>query len=155
MASDTRKIVIEIMETTTEKKKKKAPEEIEKEKKDKLKKVIQHQAINTAKQLIVQSIETGMSQYVKMKENYMLENDVNAVKNVISKGLGVAATLKLGAAGGPAGLAVASVGLVVSEAIQINARWRDVYSEISTTNYNKTFTRTRYGLTDGGRGTEN
>lgn len=158
---ETRKVTIEIV--TTESKpnpvKPKPTEEdgeIKRTEFDKLNSVLINQAYKQAKKIVGQSVNSTLSRYYNMKENYMLENNVNAIKTIIDKTSSFATTVAGGTMiGGPVGGVIAGVGWLGSEAISYSNRWKDTYAQINATNYNKTFTKDRLGLTDGGRGTEN
>ena len=160
MADDTRRIVIEILNAETggdiTKKKKKTDEEIEQEKKERMAKAIQHQAVRTAKKLAKQAADASASHYIRMKEDYMFENNFNAIKTAASKGFGLYSAVAMGTAvGGPVGAAIGAAGWAVSETISIGSKWLDTYATMNELSYNKTFSRTRAGLTDNGKGTEN
>ena len=159
MANDVRKIVIEVLnteKTIVDKRRDKTEQEIEKEKKDKMAKAIQHQAVQTAKRLVKQAAEASISHYVRMKEDYMLENNFNALKLVGSKGLGLYSAITAGTVvGGPVGAAIGAAGWAISETISVGTRWLDTYATINEVSYNKTFNRVRAGLIDNGKGTEN
>ena len=163
-SSETRKVTIEIITSEESKKNKNdtKPKAKDKEGKinrsefDKLASVLINQAYNQAKSLVTQSVNSSLSRYYNMKEDYMLENNVNAIKQVYSKTSSLATTIVGGTmVGGVVGGAIAGVGWAVSEGINISNKWKDVYAEINATSYNKTFTKTRLGLVDGSKGTEN
>lgn len=161
MAEDTRKIVVEIISTqgegeTTPPKPTDNDGKVKRNEKEQLKSVLLNQAYNQAKKLVVQSVNSTLSRYYNMKEDYMLENNVNAIKTIIGKTSSFATTVAGGAMiGGVAGGVIAGVGWLGSEAINVSNMWKDTYAQINATNYNKTFTKSRLGLIDGGRGTEN
>lgn len=162
MAEDTRKIVIEIVTSSEEEKENKTPKPTDNEGKVKrketkaLENILLNQAYNQAKSLVSQSVNSSLNRYYNMKEDYMLENNVNAIKQVYNKTKSLATTIVSGTmVGGAVGSAIAGIGWVVSEGINISNRLKDTYAEINATNYNKTFTKTRLGLVDGGKGTEN
>ena len=158
---ETRKVTIEIV--TTESKpnpiKPKPTEEdgeIKRTEFDNLKSVLINQAYNQAKSLVSQAVNSSLNRYYNMKEDYMLENNINSIRTAINKTSSFATTIVGGAmVGGAVGGVIAGVGWLGSEAISYSNRWKDTYAQINATNYNKTFTKDRLGLTDGGKGTEN
>lgn len=163
-STETRKVTIEIITSEESKKSKNdtKPKAKDKEGKinrsefDKLESVLINQAYNQAKSLVKQSVNSTLSRYYNMKEDYMLENNVSAIRNVINKTSSFATTISGGAmVGGIAGGIIAGAGWLISEGINVSNRWKDIYAEINATNYNKAFTKARLGLVDGGRGTEN
>lgn len=161
---DDRKIVIEIRNLDSIKgnslsyqvNKSKTEEEKMKKQKEKAKVILANQAFEQTKSLIKQAVNTSLNKYYHMKEDYMLENDVNAINMVIGKATSFVTTVAGGfVAGGPVGAVIAGAGAIISEGISVKNRWDGIYAEINATNYNKTFTKTRMGLVDGGKGTEN
>lgn len=161
MADELRKIVIEIKHTKEEQQEI-IPEPVDNEgkvqrtEKKSLESILLNQAYNQAKSLVSQSINTSLNKYYNMKEDYMLENNINAVRNVIGKTTSLATTIAGGfAIGNVAGAVIAGAGWAISEGISYKNRWDGIYAEINATNYNKTFTKQRLGLVDSGRGTEN
>ena len=57
--------------------------------------------------------------------------------------------------GGPVGAAVGAVSWGVNEFIQNKANLSGYYQDLNASNFNMQFNRTRAGLIDEGRGTEN
>ena len=169
MASDNRKIIIEIRDSNTTqnssaknnneyKKNKKNSLKLAKEeiKKEELKNILVNQAYNQAKALIKQSVQSSLNRYYNMKENYMLENDIQQFQNIANKTGNFITTVAAGASiGGPVGATIAAGSWVINETIGTANKWADVYAQINADNYNKTFTKKRIGLVDNGRGTEN
>lgn len=160
-STETRKVTIEII-TSEESKKGTKPKAKDKEGKikrsefDKLESVLINQAFNQAKSVVTQAVNSSLNRYYNMKEDYMLENQINQARNVINKTKSLATTIAGGVSvGGAVGGAIVGVGWAVSESITLNNRWKDIYAEINATNYNQTFTKSRLGLVDGGKGTEN
>lgn len=173
--ADTRKITIEIIQksegedtptptpdntgsNTTEKKK------TDSEGKTLLKSVILNQGYNTAKQMVIQSVEASVNRYMTLTEDYMAQNTYNKVKTSISKAVSAGSAIIGGAVSGgqvagPAGAAVGAIigtiGYASSEFISYQSRMSSYNSSLNASNISIDYARRRAGLTDGSRGTEN
>lgn len=179
--AETRKITIEILdsESTGEEKHKKEPDP-NKQMAKTINKVIH--PLNTAqnaviakvailgyglqqaKQLTTQAFTFNIDRKLSLTENYLAQNEYNNFKTTISKaksligttGSGIVAGAQTGGVwgaviGGVIGAATWGVGQYTENRANLSS----YYQEINTTNYNSQFSRTRAGLVDGGRGTEN
>lgn len=112
---------------------------------------------------IVNSAEVSLNRYFSMSENYMAETDYKNTMNVINKSTSFAGSVllgaKAGAALGPYGAAVGSFVMAASwlgnEAINYRQRMSNYYQNLNATNYQTEFDRTRLGLSNEGKGTEN
>lgn len=116
------------------------------------------------------SIETGKSvvndtfrRYVNLKEDYMAENSYNAISTTISKassfGSSVVSGIQIGSTMGPIGALVGgSIGAVfgaVNIAQSERMRYSSYYQQLNSSNFQTSFSQTRAGLINNGRGTEN
>ena len=112
---------------------------------------------------IVNSAEVSLNRYFSMSENYMAETDYRNTMNVINKSKSFAGSVllgaKAGAALGPHGAAVGAIVMAASwvgnEAINYQQRMSNYYQNLNATNYQTEFDRTRLGLSNEGKGTEN
>lgn len=162
MASDSKKITIEIIgggsgENTDETV---VDNELDPKEKKKRKKtgteIWMTMVAQKALSIATQTIESSANRYFYMKEDYLGETTYRNVKSNISKVAGSVATIVAGAkVGGGWGAAVATVGVVVNEGISIFNKYASLENQMNTLNYGMEFSRTRAGLTDNGRGTEN
>jgi hypothetical protein len=117
---------------------------------------IKTMAIQNTIQAIKQSVNLGMKRYFSLTEDYISENNFNNFSTAISKTTGLAAGVIAGAtAGGPLGAVIGAGVWVNSEIISYRSRMSNYYSSLNATNYNTSYERTRAGLVDNGRGTEN
>ena len=94
----------------------------------------------------------------------MAETDYKNFHTVISKGTSLASSIYLGVnAGSPiagpwgaaAGAVIAATGFAISEVSNYQQRMSNYYQNLNATNYQTEFDRTRAGLTNEGKGTEN
>lgn len=161
-STETRKVTIEIITSNGGTPNPIKPEptnengKIERKEFDKLESVLINQAYNQAKSVVNQAVNSTLNIYYNMKEDYMLENNVNTIKTILGKTTSFATTIAGGfAVGNVGGAIISGAGWVISEGISQGTRMRDLYSQINSSNYDKAFTRQRVGLTDNGRGTEN
>ena len=161
-STETRKVTIEIITSNGGTPNPIKPEptnengEIERKEFDKLESVLINQASNQAKSVVKQAVNSTLNIYYNMKEDYMLENNVNQIKTILGKTTSFATTITGGfAVGNVGGAVIASAGWLISEGISQGTKIRDLYSQINSSNYDKAFTRQRVGLIDNGRGTEN
>ena len=161
-STETRKVTIEIISSNGGTPNPIKPEptnengKIERKEFDKLESILINQAYNQAKSVVKQAVNSTLNIYYNMKEDYMLENNVNQIKTILGKTTSFATTIAGGfAVGNVGGAIISGAGWVISEGISQGTRMRDLYSQINSSNYDKAFTRQRVGLTDNGRGTEN
>ena len=179
--AETRKIVIEILDGNSKEGKKEKGSKITKDADAELKESIDnmiHPFKNTenatigkvavlsyglqqAKQLATQAFTFNIDRKLSLTENYLAQNEYNNFKTTISKAKSLAGTVGSGAitgvqlGGGAVGAVVGAGTWGVGQYIENRANLSSYYQEINTTNYNSQFSRTRAGLVDGGRGTEN
>lgn len=169
--AETRKITIEIITKsengTTPQQPDNEPEEKEKassEGKTLLKSFILNQSYQTAKKLIVQSVDASVNNYISLTEDYMAENTYNKVKTTVSKitsagsmivGGAVAGGQVGGFVGAIIGGTIGAIGWGVSEYINYQARMGAYYRTLNASNIEKDYMRRRSGLYDDGKGTLN
>lgn len=169
--AEVRKITIEIVEGSgggddgekKTKKKKKTKEEKEKEKRQKAWKQIGKNAFNTAKEMVISSVESSLQREYTLTENYMAQtiyaNAKKSISMVTSLGTTIAGAAQVGSIAGGAGMLV-SVGVAVTgwafnQYIDYQNRMSSYYQSLNAGNYQSDFSQIRAGLIDGGRGTEN
>lgn len=162
MAVDTRKITIEIIgggsgsEENNE-------DTVDKElnpKKTKKKKTGAEIWLNMVAQralsIFTSTVESSANRYFYMKEDYLGEQIYRNVKSNISKASGAIITIAAGAKiGGGVGAAIATVGVVANESLSVFNKYATLENQMNTLNYGMEFSRTRAGLVDNGKGTEN
>ena len=119
------------------------------------KSVFINQAYSQAKNIVSSALTTGLNQYFKLNEDYIAQNSYNNLMTSVSKTKSLVSTALAGAQFGPGGLVAAGVGWAITEVISYRAKLSNYYSSLNSTNYNTEFSRTRAGLVDNGRGTEN
>jgi hypothetical protein len=113
-------------------------------------------AIQNSIQAVKQSVNLGMRRYFSLTEDYIAENTLSNISVAINKGVGLASNIIAGAsAAGPAGAVVGMAAWGVTEFSNYQARMSGYYSSLNATNYNNSYERTRAGLVDNGRGTDN
>lgn len=118
--------------------------------------VLLNQAFNQAKNLTANAINSTLNRYLRLKEDYMAENTVNNIKTGVSKISSLALTTLAGAKlGGPIGAIISASGWTINEGINVANTLDATYRQIASSNYSTSFARTRAGLIDGGKGTEN
>ena len=120
------------------------------------KNVFLNQAYQQAKQMIVKTFNTSINRYFSLSEDYMSENSYNQVSTMISKGTSLGTAIVSGAiVGGVGGAVVSTIGWAASEFIQNQASLSSYHQSLNAANYQASFSGTRAGLVDNGRGTEN
>ena len=170
MANEKR-IIVEIKvsgSTNDEKKQPGDPNETKNKNKQKTKeeasKAIATMALENVASLVINSAGVSMSRYFSMSENYMAETDFQNAITMINKGKSFASTIFLsskaaGLAAGPYGAALGAIigaaTWVGSEYINYQQKMSNYYQNLNATNYQTEFDRTRLGLTNEGKGTEN
>ena len=127
------------------------------------KSVIINQAYQNAKQLASQSINYSFKRYTTLKEDYILENNLNNFQLGISKVKGFAGAAfsgavmgsSLGPIGSVFGAAVSLGGYGITNIIQNSAYRSSYYQDLNATNLQTQFMQQRSSLYNEGRGTEN
>lgn len=125
--------------------------------KDNLKKsVVLHEGLKVTASLLKQSVDNTHNRYFSMKENYMAENIYNITTSTINKAVSIGASIIGGyTIGHIPGAVIAGVGAVVGEVLSVQSMYSKYYSTLNASNMNVDFARTRAGLIDNNRGTEN
>ena len=176
---ETRKITIEILNTNEESDAEKRIAELEerfnkmlepktknKNKKEKIsaKQYFTHKALDQAFSLIKQTTSMSVNRYFNLNEDYMSENSYRNISTAVNKGVSLATTVVGGAMagakvggvwGGIGGAIISTIGWGGAEFIQNQATLSSYYQSINASNMQTNFSRTRAGLADNGRGTEN
>ena len=167
--ADTRKITIEIIQkseggdTPELPNDNQAQEKTSSEGKSLLKSVILNQGYNTAKQMVISSVEASVNHYLTLTEDYMAQNTYNKVKVAISKVTSASSAIigsaVAGSVAGPVGTAVGAIietiGYGTSEFISYQSRMSGYYRSLNASNIDIDYAKRRTGLTNGSRGTEN
>ena len=165
MASDTRKITIEIIggDDKGDSKKQDNKTDIKKNTKKIKKEIVKAEAYKNAivqvRDTTLNIAEMSLNRYFTLSEDYMSQNIYNNVKKSINKGMQLlkttGAVATMAATGNVVG-AVATAGLaVINEGIQYYSRMSNYYQALNATNYQTGFSATRAGLVNDSRGTEN
>ncbi len=169
--ADTRKITIEIIQKSSENTdtpsmptETKAQETTKSEGNVLLKSFILNQSYNTAKQIVISTVESSVNRYLTLTEDYMAQNTYNKVKTDISK-LASAGSAIIGGAtsgaivgglpGAVAGAVIGTIGFASSEYISMQSRMSSYYRSLNASNIQADYSQRRLGLTDNSRGTEN
>lgn len=120
------------------------------------KSVIANQVYQQSKQMLSQTIELSINRYYTLTEDYLGQTNYQHIRTSYSKIKGLAASVAGGAMfGGIAGAALGVVSWGINESIQNIANLSGYYQDLNASNFNMQFNRTRAGLIDEGRGTEN
>lgn len=125
--------------------------------------VILNQAYQQAKQMLAQTIDLSLNRYYTLTEDYLGQTNYQNIKNTYGKVTGLASSIAGGAmTGGMAGPVGAVVGAVIgatswgiNQTIQNKANLSGYYQDLNAANFNTQFSRTRAGLVNEGRGTDN
>lgn len=113
-------------------------------------------AAQRALNIALQTLDSSTNRYFYMKEDYLGEAMYHNVKNNVNKVIGAVSTIATGAKIGSApGAVIAAVGVAANEGISIFNKYASLENQMNTLNYGMEFSRTRAGLVDNGRGTEN
>lgn len=165
MATDTRKITIEILDGSGEndkedEKEKKKPKKTTKKMKEEIIKADAYKdAIKQVWNTTLNVANFSFNRYFNFSEDYISQNLYNNVLNSINKGkqlLGTAKTVVTMAATGNVVGAVVTAGVsVINEGMQYYQRMSSHYQALNATNYQTGFSATRAGLVNDSRGTEN
>jgi len=125
--------------------------------KDNLKKsVVLHEGLKVVSSLLKQSVDSTHNRYFSMKENYMAENVYNITTSTINKAVSIGVSIIGGfTVGHIPGAVIAGAGAVVGELLSVQSMYSKHYSTLNASNMNVDFARTRAGLMDNNRGTEN
>lgn len=120
------------------------------------KSVFVNKAYEQVKQLVVASVTEGFNHYTKLTEDYIADNNFNNAKKALSKVSSLAsATIGGYITGGPVGMAIGVISWTGNTILSETSRINNYYYNLNATNQNVSFSRTRAGLIDNGRGTEN
>lgn len=127
------------------------------------KNVLAFEAYSQAKRLLSQAVTSSVNRYFSMKEDYKTEviysNVTTAVNKVASFGASIAGGAimggKLGPYGAIAGATISAVSWGVSETISGYNSVANYRASMNESNMQASFMGARYGLVDGGHGTEN
>lgn len=113
-------------------------------------------AANKAKKAVTNVVEREFAHSLSLKEDYMGENIYRNTVTTLSKFASLGGAIVAGAnVGGPVGVAIGSGAWTINEVVSYNSRMSEYYQRINAANIETSFQRTRAGLTDGSRGTEN
>ena len=114
--------------------------------------------------IVMQTAQVSLNRYFSMSENYMAETDYQNAMTLINKGKSLYSSLTTsalagGAVGGPFGVAVGAIigatSWAANEYVNYQQRMSNYYQNLNATRYQTEFDRTRMGLTNEGKGTEN
>lgn len=120
------------------------------------KNVLVNQAVEQAKSLLKESISSTFNRMFSLKEDYLMENDYNIAMGHISRFTSFALTTVGGyKAGGLVGAGISVAGWGLSQGINLINRREQFYQNLNASNQQMQFSRTRAGLLDNGKGTEN
>lgn len=169
MAEDSRKIVIEIKESSSGSKPNPSTpgntnttvSESTISGGDIAKVMFSHQVVNGVKNQVVQVAEYEFNKHFTLSENYMLENTYKQAKSYIKGAVSFGSSLVAGymmGGGGVTGLIGATLFgslNLVSTGIRYSQSREQQAISIAETNYNTNFSAERLGLSSGSRGTEN
>lgn len=118
--------------------------------------VVVNQAFNQVKGLVKNASLYYMNKHFTLKENYLMQRNVDNALTSINKVVSFGTTVAGGfALGNWVGAAVAAVGWAANEAFTIFKRQDQTMMGLNTTNIQTAFQQTRAGLSDGSRGTQN
>ena len=120
------------------------------------KSVLVNQAYGYAKQAVKSSITYGINKHFALNEDYLGEQSMENALTIIGKVGSLAASVGAGFVfGSVPGAVVAAAGFAVNEGVQIFQTFDRVNMQLAETNLQSQFQRTRLGLVDGGKGTQN
>ncbi len=170
--ADTRKLVIEIVDTVVDSDSKSQKKNIEEEGGINLSKllhpiktmeskvlgknVIVNQAYDGIKNALIQTVELNLNRYFTIKEDYLGENTYNNAKSAINKvASGWSAVAGGALVGGPIGAIVGGTTWLVGQISSNQSTMSSYYQGLNSSTMETSFARTRAGLTNNSRGTEN
>lgn len=117
---------------------------------------IARMAYDKAKGNVTTAANSMINRYFSLSENYMAENDYNNIMTTINKGTGLFMSAKIGGSlGGVPGTIIGVAAWGANEFISYQNRMSGYYQSLNATNYQTEFDRSRLGLTNEGKGTEN
>lgn len=109
-----------------------------------------------AKQIIITTVETSANRYFYMKEDYLGEDLYRNIKANVNKSVGAVSAIAAGyKVGNVVGAGIAAAGVAINEGLSIFNKYATLENQMNTLNYGMEFSKTRAGLIDNGRGTEN
>ena len=157
--ADTRKITIELITKDGSEEDEEVPgqpdpdpDPDDKEKRQKFIKYTAQKGMMLAKQ----ALQTGMDRYFSLTEDYIAQNYIKIITNMISDTTSLFSNVAVGGKlFGPAGAAIGAIAWAGSKAVSTVSGYGAIRQEINQNNYNMQFQRVRMGLVDNGRGTEN
>lgn len=118
--------------------------------------IITQKAVNDIKGLISNGVTYSLTRRLTLSEDYMAQNDMNiaitGINKVSSLFTAIFAGMKIG---GSVGAGVGMVAYVALEGLNAYQRYDQAYIQVNEQNYETSFQRTRLGLNDNGRGTQN
>ena len=175
MASNDRKIIVQIIGTEEEETAGPDEKKVEGSTKNSKKKNSKQEIEFNAKALvkmgtekvgdtITHTAQVSLNRYFSMSENYMAETDYQNAMTIVNKGKSFYRTISSGAlagnaVGGPMGAAVGAIISAgtwgINEYVNYQQRMSNYYQNLNATRYQTEFDRTRLGLTNEGKGTEN
>lgn len=126
--------------------------------------VILSQAAQHASQLIENGINYSIKRYTTLKEDYILENNLNNINFTINRVKRLTGSITSGALSGAltgsvggavAGAVIGTASTLVSFAQEDSQRRSAYYQDLNATNLQTQFAQQRAGLYNNGRGTEN
>lgn len=118
--------------------------------------IITQKAVNDIKGLISNGITYSLTRRLTLSEDYMAQNDMNNVITGINKVSSLFTAIFAGMKiGGSVGAGVGMVTYVALEGLNAYQRYDQAYIQVNEQNYETSFQRTRLGLNDNGRGTQN
>ena len=105
---------------------------------------------------ITSAINMGIERHLSLTENYIAQNDMNNLKTTWGKMSSLGKSVVTGAlTGGWAGAITAAASWGTREYANYQQRIGGYYQALNATNYQTEFDRSRMGLTNEGKGTEN
>ena len=109
--------------------------------------VLLHEAYNYAKQEVTQIASYEINKYFNLHDDYIGQRNLTIAKNVVSKSLGMATAVASGfMVGGPAGGAIALVGVTTSLGIEIYQNYDQENIKLRQMNAQLAYSRQRAGF---------
>lgn len=120
------------------------------------KNIIVNKAIDDASSLIINGVRYAMSRRYTLSEDYIAQQEMSNTNILIDKIGSLGQAIIAGASiGGPIGAIVAGITWTATQSMEIAQRFDQAYLQVNEQNYESSFQRTRLGLNDNGRGTQN